>query len=442
MKRILTLVALSLLLCSIASAFQDGRGKSTKNPKPAPKLRPQSAQQPKVEPPKELQPSPMPNPQKSIKLSAHDMRLIFQELLPPQKRQQIGADSKERKNFVADIKKLLAVAQVAEQGNYAERADLKSQLSFQLDLTLKDAYKKKHPDAKVPDEEINAYYASRPKEFDDFLQSNPRVAQQAQGPQRDEVKKQFGEFKVIAERARKEGLDRDDLTRLQILITRSQVLAAAYMSEFQKTAYKLVSAAEVNQYYQDHPADFDEVRVRHILISTQPEEEAADENDARDDKDKKPAGKQQALTKEEAREKSQVLLDRVRKGEDFARLAKENSDDPGSKDNGGGYDFFGRGKMVLEFEKAAFALKPGEVSGLVETEFGFHIIKVEERRTAAPPATDQNVRQQITDKLVQEKIDAHIAEIADKSPVVVPEDFDNETSQLLLLNSLPLRRLS
>ena len=69
-------------------------------------------------------------------------------------------------------------------------------------------------------------------------------------------------------------------------------------------------------------------------------------------------------------------------------------------------------------------LKPGEISEPVETEFGFHIIKLEERRTAASPATDEKVRQQIVEKLKQEKIEARIEEIAASSDVVVPEDFD------------------
>ena len=370
---------------------------------------------------------------KTVKLTAHDMQLIFQELLPPQQQQQIASDPEERKKLVADIKKLLAVAQVAEQEGYAEHADLKTQLSFQLDRALNDAYRKKNPDAKVPDEEINAYYASHPKDFDDFLQGNPRAAQGAQGPQREELKKQLGEFKVIAERARKEGLDREDLTRLQILLTRSQALAGAYLSELQKNADKLVADGEAEQYYKDHPADFDEVRVRHILISTQPKPEAEDESDAKDakdakdskgSKDKKPADKPKTLTKDEARKKSEGLLERARKGEDFAKLATENSDDPGSKDKGGEYDFFGHGKMVPEFEKAAFALKPGEISDLVETQFGFHIIKLEERRAAASPDADEKVRQQIVEKLKQEKLEARIEEITASSDVVVPEDFD------------------
>jgi peptidyl-prolyl cis-trans isomerase C len=364
---------------------------------------------------------------KTVKLTARDMQLIFQELVPPQQQQQIASDPEERKKLVADIKKLLAVAHVAEQEGYAEHAELKTQLAFQLDKALNDAYRKKNPDAKVADDEINAYYASHPKDFDDFLQGNPRAAQQAQGPQREELKKQLGEFRVIAERARKEGLDREDLTRLQILLTRSQALAGAYLGDLQKNGDKLVADGDVEQYYKDHPADFDEIRVRHILISTQPKPDAEEETapkDAKDNKDKKPADKPKTLTKDEARKKTQDLLDRARKGEDFAKLATENSDDPGSKDKGGEYDFFGRGKMVPEFDKAAFALKPGEISDIVETQFGFHIIKLEERRTAASPEADEKVRQQIVEKLKQEKIEARIEEITSSSEVVVPEDFD------------------
>ena len=367
---------------------------------------------------------------KTVKLTAHDMEVIFQELLPPQKQQQIAADPEEKKKLVGEIRKLLAVANVAEQEGYAQHADLTSQLAFQQDIALNNAFRKKNPDAKITDEEINAYHQAHPKDFDDFLQGNPKFQQAAQGPQREEFKKQFGEFKVIAERARKEGLDRDDVTRLQALLERSQTLAGAYLSDLQKNADKLVTDDDVAAYYKDHPSDFDEVRVRHILVSTQPkpepepQEEPGDAKDKKDAKARKPAEKPKTLTKDEARVKAQALLDRVHKGEDFAKLAKENSDDPGSKDKGGEYDFFGRGQMVPEFDAAAFSLKPGEISGLVETEFGFHIIKVEERRSAAEPSADQKVKQKIIDKLKQEKIEARITEITDHTDVVVPETFD------------------
>lgn len=104
-----------------------------------------------------------------------------------------------------------------------------------------------------------------------------------------------------------------------------------------------------------------QVRARHILISTM------DEN-------------RQPLPEEEANKKkaeAEKVLEKVNAGEDFATLAKEYSEDPGSKDNGGEYTF-ARGQMVKEFEDAAFSQKPGEVSGLVQTSYGYHIIKTEE----------------------------------------------------------------
>ena len=361
---------------------------------------------------------------RTVKLTPRDMQVIFQELVPPQKQQQIASDPEEKKKLVAEIKKLLAVSDIAEREGYAEHPDIKSQLAFQQDMDLNNAYRKKNADAKATDDEVNAYNLAHPKDFDDFLQGNPRFQQQAQGPQRDELKKQYGEFKVIAERARKEGLDRDDATRLQMVLDRAQVLAGGYLSELQKNADKLVSDADVDEYYKEHTADFDEVRARHILISTQPKEDTEEESEAKDAKDKKPAEKPKTLTKEEARKKAQDVLDRVRKGEDFAKLAKENSDDPGSKDKGGELDFFGRGKMVAEFDKAAFSLKPGETSDLIETQFGYHIIQVEERKAATSPSTDQKVRQQIVEKLKQEKVEKKISDIAEHSEVVVPDNFD------------------
>jgi peptidyl-prolyl cis-trans isomerase C len=361
---------------------------------------------------------------KSVKLSAHDMELVFQEMLPPAKQQEIAASEEEKKKLVGELKKLLALAQAAEQEGYLQRPEVASQVAFQSDMALYRAYRKSNPDVKVADDEISAYHNAHPKDFEDFVQGNPRLQQQAQGAQRDEIKKQYGEFKVLAERARKDKIDQQDLTRIQVLIDRSQALAGAYMTDLQKNSDKLVSDGDVDQYFSDHPSEFDEVRVRHILISTQPP--PAGEEEGEGDKNKKDAPK--PLTKEEAKKKATALLERARKGEDFAKLAKENSDDPGSKDKGGEYDFFSKGRMVPEFEEAAFKLKPGEISEPVETPFGYHIIKLEERRSATT-ASDPKVRQQITDKLKQEKLDARIEEITAASTVEVAENFDTTPKQ-------------
>jgi peptidyl-prolyl cis-trans isomerase SurA len=81
---------------------------------------------------------------------------------------------------------------------------------------------------------------------------------------------------------------------------------------------------------------------------------------------------------EKARKQAEELMARVKAGEDFAALAREYSEDPGSGSQGGDLGFFSRGTMVPEFEEAAFALKPGEVSDLVQTKYGFHIIRTDE----------------------------------------------------------------
>lgn len=123
-----------------------------------------------------------------------------------------------------------------------------------------------------------------------------------------------------------------------------------------------VSDAEVSAYYEAHKKDFDQgdaVRCDFVAF------------------DKRPTPEDEKAVEAEVRR----LLERARSGGDFAQLAQEHSDDPGSAANGGDLGFFGKGRMVPAFEQAAFALQPGQVSGPVRTQFGWHILKVEERKT-------------------------------------------------------------
>ena len=116
--------------------------------------------------------------------------------------------------------------------------------------------------------------------------------------------------------------------------------------------------------------------------------------------------------KEKVRARAQELLARIRKGEDFAKLAKENSEDKGSAGRGGQLDDFARDQMVTPFEQAAFALKPGDVSDVVETPFGFHIIKLVAR---VPPERLQfePTKPRIKEYILKTRRQQHLDEFVD-----------------------------
>jgi len=124
-----------------------------------------------------------------------------------------------------------------------------------------------------------------------------------------------------------------------------------------------VKPEAVSDFYQKNQDKFQQgprVRASHILITVPQNADAA--------------------TKQQAKTKAEGILKDLKGGKDFAAVAKENSQDPGSAVNGGDLGFFEQGQMVPPFEQAAFALKPGEMSELVESQFGYHIIKVAEKQ--------------------------------------------------------------
>src|SRR6202789_1449507 len=126
-----------------------------------------------------------------------------------------------------------------------------------------------------------------------------------------------------------------------------------------------VSDAEVQAYYNAHQDQYqvkDQVKVRHILIAV-------------------PQGAD-AKTDAAAKAKADDLLKQIKAGGNFAELAQKNSDDPGSKAQGGELGWVDRGKTVPQFDKAAFSLTPGQTSDVVKTQFGYHILQVEDKKTA------------------------------------------------------------
>jgi len=166
--------------------------------------------------------------------------------------------------------------------------------------------------------------------------------------------------RVLAAQAEKDGLAQDPLVAAALKIARDRVLSDAHLAQLDAKNRPADAAldAVATTTYKANPKRFEvpeQIRASHILVAKGPEAKATAEK----------------------------LLAELKQGADFAALAKEHSADTGSAVKGGDLGFFGKGRMVPPFEEAAFALKtPGELSGLVESEFGFHIIKLEASRPA------------------------------------------------------------
>ncbi|HWP47786.1 MAG TPA: peptidylprolyl isomerase [Candidatus Limnocylindrales bacterium] len=170
-------------------------------------------------------------------------------------------------------------------------------------------------------------------------------------------------------------------------------------STFQKDV--TVTDEEIARYYEDHKEDFktpDRVRVNYLYIDPQTftDQVTVEESEIQDyfDQHRDQFPKEKRIKarhilfkippgadpekEQEVKKKAEEVLQKIKEGADFAAMARQYSEEPGAAENGGDLGYFTKGKMVEPFEKAAFSLKKGEVSDLVRTEFGYHIIKVED----------------------------------------------------------------
>jgi len=156
-----------------------------------------------------------------------------------------------------------------------------------------------------------------------------------------------------------------------------------------------VSDDEVAAFYNDNPQMFqaqEQVRARHILFTVA--EDASDED------------------RKAARGRALLASQRATAGEDFAALATELSEGPSAPD-GGDLGFFSAEQMVQPFSSTAFALEPGEISEIVETRFGYHVIKVEERRQGGMRPLEE-VREPLKNALVEQKVAASVGSLVEK----------------------------
>jgi peptidyl-prolyl cis-trans isomerase C len=186
-----------------------------------------------------------------------------------------------------------------------------------------------------------------------------------------------------SEDAFKQLLAERKMTIEQVKSDARQDMAISKLIESEISSKIAVKAEQVADFYAKNPDQFkqgESVRASHILIGVPRDADAA--------------------AKAQARAKADQILKDVKAGKDFAALAKEHSSDPGSAANGGDLGAFQQGQMVGPFNDAAFSLAPGGISDVVETEFGFHIIKVAEKKPGRTIPLDE-VRPQVEQYLEQ-----------------------------------------
>lgn len=191
---------------------------------------------------------------------------------------------------------------------------------------------------------------------------------------------------LFAEAAEAEKLDKTPDFATRLIYLKRRALRELY---FEKTIKAAVTDADARKSYDEQVKKIppvEEVSARHILVETE--------------------------------DRAKDLKAQIEKGADFAELAKKNSKDPGSKDDGGNLGYFGHGQMVPQFEGVVFKLKKGEVSDPVKTQFGWHLVKLEDKRTKQPPAFDI-VKDRIIQSMLLQKAQKTAVELRSKAKIEI-----------------------
>jgi len=205
---------------------------------------------------------------------------------------------------------------------------------------------------------------------------------------------------LLYQDALKKGLDKDAEYLKRVEDFRKITLIGVLLEKEMESKAK-VSDQEVKDYYEKHKEDFAVGRIRasHILVKTE--------------------------------EDAKKILERLKKGEDFAKIAKKSSIDPGSAKNGGDLGFFSAGQMVPEFEAVAVKLKQGEISEPLKTKFGYHIIKVTDKKIGKSVEFEK-VKNYISQRLSAEKqkgfFDSYIEELKKKYTVEINKEAVSKLS--------------
>jgi peptidyl-prolyl cis-trans isomerase C len=207
--------------------------------------------------------------------------------------------------------------------------------------------------------------------------------------------------KLLAQEAKARNLDLNPRVRRVLESVRDQILERAIISEVTEK----VDDATIREFFERYKADLERVEVRHVLVRMKGSRVAL-----------RPG--EQDLSDDQAKAKAQDIYKRLKAGADFAKVAREESDDTGSGRNGGDLGSMSRGRLVQPFAQAAFALKQGEISQPVRTEFGWHVIQVVQRFD-----TPEKLAEQIRGVLGPQKADDLVNELRKSHKTIVDDSF-------------------
>jgi peptidyl-prolyl cis-trans isomerase C len=229
-------------------------------------------------------------------------------------------------------------------------------------------------------------------EFEGYLAALPeQVQRMARGTGKRQFAEQLVRMKLLAQEAERRKLDERPDVQKQLQLQRDNLLAGLVFNALAEEAP--MEESNLRAYYEEHRSEYESAQARHILVkmkgSPMPPKEGKPE-----------------LSDEEALAKAQELRKRILGGEDFAAVAEAESDDTGSGANGGDLGRFGRGKMVPEFEDAVFTKPVGEVSEPVKTQFGYHLIQVQERASKSFEEVRPEIEQRMRPEMARSKLES------------------------------------
>jgi len=215
--------------------------------------------------------------------------------------------------------------------------------------------------------------------------------------QKRQVAEQYADLERMAQEARKRKLDENPEVKQMMAIQSDSALANSLAKQISEDTH--FTELDLRSYYDGHKNEFEEAKGSHILIRFKGSSVPLKPNE----KD---------LTPEEALAKAQDLRKQILAGADFATLAKAESDDTGTGAKGGDLGTFRHGQMVPAFDQAAFAVPVGEVSEPVRTQFGYHLIKITERKAKTFDEAKPQIEKELKPKMTRETLDeikAHTA---------------------------------